>query len=142
MTEHGHSFELLPGCLAPSDRLLDFLDVMRKPCQLFGDVGLLDHDHGLLRDAIRADFDARAGRNLLYALLVVGDHLLPDVVAVVVELLLQFSDRFEAAEDVGLEGAPFVAAHVEQFRKGLTHDPRQRLPLLIRHLGLNCLYLQ
>src|SRR5437868_12160803 len=47
--------ELLPGCLTAANGLLDFLDMMRESRQLFGDVGLLDHDDRFLRDPIRAD---------------------------------------------------------------------------------------
>src|SRR6266446_2075033 len=134
--------ELLAGRLAAADRLLDFLDMMGEARQLLGDVGLFDHDDRFLRDPIGADLDARARGNLLYALLVTGDHFLPNLVAMAVELFLQLSNGFESAEDVSLERFPFLPAHLEQFREGLTYDPRQPVAFLIGHLGLDCLYLQ
>ena len=52
-------------------RFLDLFYVMCEPRQFLCDVGLLDHDHRFLRDAILGDVDARCRSNLLYALLVV-----------------------------------------------------------------------
>src|SRR5712691_2199491 len=66
----GEEVEFLPRRLASGDRFLDFIPVVCQPCELFGDIALLDHDHRLLGDAIFVDVNARGSGDFLHALLV------------------------------------------------------------------------
>src|SRR5438270_13624266 len=79
--------ELLAGRLPAADGLLDLIDVMGQPGQLLGDVAFLDHQNYFLRDAILVDFDAGGGCDLLHALLVRGEHLGADLLAMLGETL-------------------------------------------------------
>src|SRR5688572_9426961 len=67
----GDEIELLSRGLAPADRLLDLVEMMREPRHLLGDVTFLDHDHDLLGDAVLGDVDSGRGGDLLHALLVI-----------------------------------------------------------------------
>ena len=74
--------------------------MMREAGQLLGDVALLDHDHRLLRDPVRVDIDAGRGGDLLHALLVVRQHLVANLVAMIGQSLLQIANRMQARQNV------------------------------------------
>src|SRR6266550_627310 len=128
--------------LASADRAFHLLRMMRHPRQLLGDVALLHHDHRLLRDPLLADVDAGLRGDLLHALLVVGEHLAANLLAMIVEALLQITNRAKPRDDVVAQRLPFARAHRQHVREGFADDARHPLLLLLRQLGLHCFYLQ
>src|SRR5258706_475221 len=103
--------ELLARRLLAADDLLDRVDVVGQPGQLLGDVPLLHHQDHFLGDAVLVDLDARGPGDLLHPLLVRGEQLGADLLAIPGELLLQLADARRAGGDVGVQRLPFPRAH-------------------------------
>src|SRR3954451_14185522 len=85
--------ELLPRRFSAAHGLLRLIYMVSEPRQLLGHIALLDHDHDYLRDAILVHVDAGDLRDLLHALLIRGEQLVADLVAMRCQALLQFADR-------------------------------------------------
>ena len=115
---------------------------MREPRELFGDVALFHHDDRLLGDAVLIDVDACGGSDLLHALLVIGQHLLAGVFAMVGQALPQIVDDPQAREDVVAQRLPFPRTRAEHLGEGLPEDPGEPLAFLLCQLGLQRLYLE
>src|SRR6266849_5955312 len=85
--------ELLSGGVGAVHGLLRLFDVMRETRQLFGHVALLDHDHDFLGDAVLVYLDSGSLSDFLYALLVGGEQLAADLVAMRCQPLLELANR-------------------------------------------------